>query len=158
MAAWLIFFCFICRQKILLFCLYLFANEHCKKARPIFFQRIQRFPVRARSLPKSGNSDWLDGPAAVTDNPSSLDKESLEEHTTLPANQRPGDGVTGANVLDAQETRLVPYSAQRSLRQNFKPATQEDNESIPVWVLWVRWLWYTHRRGPRGTSTGLFYG
>ena len=42
--------------------------------------------------------------------------------------------MTGANVLDALEIRLVPYTTQRRLRQDFKLATQEDNESIQEWA------------------------
>ena len=72
--------------------------------------------------------------------PCSLGGRTLEEYTTLPVNQREGNGVTGSNVLDALETRLVPYNTQRRLRQDFKLAAQKDNESSRAWARRVRTL------------------
>ena len=48
--------------------------------------------------------------------------------------------MTVTNLLDVLESRLVPYATQVGLRQDFKFATQEANESIRVWALWVRTL------------------
>ena len=62
--------------------------------------------------------------------PCSLGSGPDEVYITLPANHWEGYGLIGANVLDAIETRLVPYATQRGLRQDFLLATQEDNESI----------------------------
>ena len=62
--------------------------------------------------------------------PCSLCIGPLEGYTTLPANPGEGNAVTGANVLDAVETQVVPYVTQRGLRQDLKLAKQKDDESI----------------------------
>lgn len=72
--------------------------------------------------------------------PCSLGSGPLEEYTTLPENQREGNDVTGAQLLDALETRLVPFATQRGLRQDFKLAAQEDSESLREWARRVRTL------------------
>ena len=65
--------------------------------------------------------------------PYSLGSGPPEVYTILRASQREGKGVTGANMLSALETRFVPYATQQRLTQDFKLATQEDNESIREW-------------------------
>ena len=72
--------------------------------------------------------------------PCSLGSGPLEEYATLPENQREGNDVTGAQLLDALETRLVPFATQRGLRQDFKLAAQEDSESLREWARRVRTL------------------
>ena len=58
----------------------------------------------------------------------------------MPENQREGNDVTGAQLLDALETKLVPFATQRSLRQDIKLAAQEDSESLREWARRVRTL------------------
>ena len=57
--------------------------------------------------------------------PCSLGSGTLEEYATLPENQREGNDVTGAQLLDALETGLVPFATQRGLQQDFKLAAKE---------------------------------
>ena len=79
--------------------------------------------------------------------PCSLGRGPLEEYTTLTSKQRENEAVTGAIVLETVETRSAPLATQWELSQDFKLATQEDNEGIREWAQWAR------TRGQRAFAT-----
>ena len=63
----------------------------------------------------------------------------MEEHATLPENQPEGNDVTGANLLDALETRLVPSAGKRAATGSQTGSPRRQRESRE-WVRRVRTL------------------